>query len=714
MDPQHIVKISQELNLTPRQVGSTIGLLDEGSTIPFIARYRKELTDSLDEVEIASIRNRINQLRELDKRRAVILESLEKLGKLTPELKERIASAETLTVLEDIYLPYRPKKRTRSTIAKEKGLEPLAQKLWEQDPKLDPETEAAAFVDPEKKVESVQDALGGARDIMAEWINEEARARAQIRELFFNKGQFVSKVIKGREEEGIKFRDYFDWKEPVAKAASHRVLAIRRGEKEEFLLLRILAPEADAIGLLESLFIKNNSPSSWEVKLAVADGYKRLLSLSIETEVRIVTKDRADTEAIKVFAENLRELLMSPPLGQKKVLAIDPGFRTGCKIAVLDEQGKLLANDTIYLEQSERLKDEAREKVLALIKKFGAEFIAIGNGTASRETEGFIKGLSLSKGIHTMMVSEQGASVYSASDVAREEFPDLDVSVRGAVSIGRRLMDPLAELVKIDPKSIGVGQYQHDVDQTLLKESLDDVVISCVNQVGVEVNTASKELLMYVSGLGPALARSIVEHRNAQGPFLSREGLLNVPKLNKKAFEQAAGFLRIRGAPNPLDGSAVHPESYAIVDAMVQSLGCSMGDLIREDRLRRQIDLKRYVSGTVGLPTLNDILAELAKPGRDPRKHFEVFNFDDSVQKVEDLKPGMRLPGVVTNVTAFGAFVDIGVHLDGLVHISQLSDKFVRSPGDILKVHQKVTVTVLEVDPLRKRIALSLKSNPKN
>ncbi len=712
MESQYIVKIAQELDLHPRQVGATVTLLDEGSTIPFIARYRKEVTESLDEVKITSIRNRLNQLRELDQRRVAILESLEKLGKLTPELKEKIEQAPTLTVLEDLYLPYRPKKRTRATIAKEKGLEPLAERIWVQDPSVDPQQEAAVFINPEKKVESSEDALAGARDIMAEWVNEHQPAREKIRELFATKGVFTSKVITGREQEGIKFKDYFNWQESVAKAPSHRVLAMRRGEKEEVLLLRVTAPEEEALGILEFLFVKGSTPSSFQVKMAVADSYKRLLSLSMETEIRMMTKEKADTEAIKVFAENLRQLLMAPPLGQKKILAIDPGFRTGCKVVALDGQGQLLVHDTIYLGQSDQLAQEAANKIKTMVQQFSTEFIAIGNGTASRETETFIRSIGLPKELPIMMVSESGASVYSASEVAREEFPELDVTLRGAISIGRRLMDPLAELVKIDPKSIGVGQYQHDVDQTRLKESLDDVVVSCVNQVGVEVNTASKELLMYVSGLGPALAKSIVQYRHAQGPFHSRMQFLDIPRLSKKAFEQAAGFLRIRDAKNLLDASSVHPESYPIVLAMAADSGCSVKDLMAEESLRKKIVLARYVKDAVGLPTLNDIMNELAKPGRDPRRQFEIFKFADTVQKIEDLKPGMRLPGVVTNITAFGAFVDIGVHLDGLIHISQLSDHFVRNPNDVVKVHQRLTVTVLEVDVQRKRIALSLRKNP--
>jgi len=709
MNEIHIQIIAKELAVKPAQVMAVALLLDEGATVPFIARYRKEATGTLDEVAVAAVRDRLEQLRELDKRREAIIKSLEERNLLTDELKLKIDAADSMTVLEDIYLPFRPKRRTRATIAKEKGLEPLALMLFEQGD-IDPEAEAAAFIDAEKGVESVEDALAGARDIIAEWASEDAKAREKMRALFREKGMMRSKVVSGKEEEGTKYKDYYEWEEPVSKAPSHRILAIRRGETEGFLILRILPPEEDALALLEGLFVKGSSPASVQVKTAVHDSYKRLLISSMEGETRLAAKKRADEEAIRVFVENLRQLLLSPPLGGKNILAIDPGFRTGCKVVCLDRQGKLLHNDTIYPIFSDKKVTEAGEKIREFCGRFGIEAIAIGNGTAGRETESFVRGLGLSGEIQVVMVNESGASIYSASDVAREEFPDYDVTVRGSVSIGRRLMDPLAELVKIDPKSIGVGQYQHDVDQTALKKSLDDVVISCVNGVGVEVNTASKQLLTYVSGLGPQLAKGIVEYRNERGPFTSREQLRKVPRLGPKAFEQAAGFLRIRDAENPLDSSAVHPESYHIVDSMARDMECSLVDLMKDGNVRKNIDLSRYVTDTAGMPTLTDIMNELAKPGRDPRETFEAFGFAEGIEKIEDVKPGMKLPGIVTNITAFGAFVDIGVHQDGLVHISEISDRFVKSPADAVKVHQKVSVTVLEVDLQRKRISLSLRS----
>lgn len=710
MNGAYIPKIAQELSLTPKQVQATADLLKEGATIPFIARYRKEVTGSLDEVSVTAIRDRLNQLEELDRRREAILKSLEERGQLTDELKQKILSAETMVVLEDLYLPYRPKRRTRATVAKEKGLEPLAQRLFAQDD-MDPITEAAAFVDHEKGVDSAEDALAGARDIIAEWVNEDQTARARMRDFYLSKAVFRSKVIPEKQMEGIKYKDYFDWEEPVHSAPSHRILAMRRGEKEGFLTLRVNAPQEEALCLLEGLFVKGEGPSSQEVKIAVHDSYKRLLSSSMETEIRMTTKKKADEEAIKVFAENLRQLLLAPPLGQKNILAIDPGIRTGCKVVCLDCQGKLLYHETLYPLQSEKGAADAASKILERCEKFSIETIAIGNGTGGRETEAFLRQIDLPKPIQVVMVNESGASVYSASEVARAEFPDQDVTVRGAVSIGRRLMDPLAELVKIEPKSIGVGQYQHDVDQGALRSSLDDVVVSCVNRVGVEVNTASKQLLSYISGLGSQLAMGIVEYRNEHGPFRSREELKQVPRLGPKAFEQAAGFLRIRDGVNPLDRSAVHPESYPIVDAMARDLGCSVLDLMVDDTLRRKIDLEQYVSDKVGLPTLNDILQELSKPGRDPREQFEIFRFAEGVEKIEDVKPGMKLPGIVTNITAFGVFVDIGVHQDGLVHLSEISNRFVKDPAEVVKVHQKVWVTVLGVDLERGRISLSMKSN---
>lgn len=708
MNEAHVKKIAEELNLTSKQVAATAALLDDDASVPFISRYRKENTGSLDEVAVTAIRDRLDQLRDLDKRRDAIIKSMEERGQLTEELQEKFLTAETMTELEDLYLPYRPKRRTRAAIAREKGLEPLAQLIFAQNG-CEPAIEAAAFLDISKGVESPEDALAGARDIIAEWINEDQTARTKMRGLFFEKGVFRTKVITGKDEEGIKFRDYFEWEEPVSKAPSHRVLAMRRGETEGFLTMRVIVDENEALKKLGPLFIKGDGLDSEQVMMALQDSYKRLLSLSMETEVRLAAKKTADEKAIRVFAENLRQLLLSPPMGQKNVLAIDPGIRTGCKIVCLDRQGKLLHNDTIYLQQSARASDEGATKIKSLCDKFGIEVIAIGNGTAGRETEAFVKKLGLSGRISIVMVNESGASIYSASDAAREEFPDHDVTVRGSVSIGRRLMDPLAELVKIDPKSIGVGQYQHDVDQAGLKRSLDDVVISCVNAVGVEVNTASKQLLVYVSGLGPQLAKNIVEFRNENGPFRSRKELKKVPKLGPKAFEQAAGFLRIRNGEDPLDGSAVHPESYPIVDAMARDNGCSVADLMTNADSRSKIELSKYVTDTVGMPTLTDIIGELAKPGRDPRENFETFTFAEGVEKIEDLKPGMKLPGIVTNITAFGAFVDIGVHQDGLIHISHLADRFVKDPAEVVKVHQKVMVTVLDVDLKRKRISLSCK-----
>jgi protein Tex len=710
MNEIHLSKIARELGLGPKQVQDTAALLEGGATVPFIARYRKEATGSLDEVAITAVRDRLEQLRELDQRREVILKSMADRGQLTEVLEEKIRAAETLVVLEDIYLPFRPKRRTRATIAKEKGLEPLALRLWAQE-ELDVLAEAAAFIDPEKGVESVEEALAGARDILAERVSEDETARARLRDNLAAKGVFKSRVIPEKETEGIKYRDYFDWEEDVSTAPSHRILAMRRGEKEGFLVLRVIPPEAGALEILDPLFVIGDGPASRQVQLAVHDGYKRLLAPSLETEIRLETKKRADEEAIRVFVENLRQLLLAPPLGQKPILAIDPGFRTGCKVACLDRQGKLVHHETIFL-LSEKGVAEAGVRILALGERFGIEAIAIGNGTAGRETEAFVRGLSFPREIPVIMVNESGASIYSASETAREEFPDQDVTVRGSISIGRRLMDPLAELVKIDPRSIGVGQYQHDVDPGALKRSLDDLVVSCVNRVGVEVNTASRQLLTYVSGLGPQLARGIVEFRNANGPFRSREGLKRVPRLGPKAFEQAAGFLRLRDGDDPLDGSAVHPESYALVEAMARNLGCSVIDLIRDETLRRRIDLARYVSEKAGLPTLQDILAELAQPGRDPREKFEAFRFAEGVEKMEDVRPGMTLPGIVTNITAFGAFVDLGVHQDGLVHISELSDRFVKNPAEVVKVHQQVMARVLEVDLPRKRISLSLKSSP--
>ncbi len=717
MIEKHILKIVQELKLQPRQVAATAVLIEEGATVPFIARYRKEKTGELDEVQIMAIRDRLEQLEELDKRREAIVKSLDERKLMTETLAAKIDAAETMTALEDIFQPFRPKKKTKATIARDLGLEPLADLLWAQDSATDPSAEALPFVGAEIEIDAkkyslpdIAAALAGARDILAERMNDDANARAKLRELYLTKGVIKSKVVSGKEEEGAKFKDYFDWTEPASAAPSHRILAIRRGEAEGFLFSRLVPDEIEAVSALERMFVKGASPAALEVKAAVQDCYKRLLGFAMEGEARIHFKKRADEEAIRVFADNLRELLLASPLGQKNMLAIDPGFRTGCKVVLLDRQGKLLANDVIYPEQGARDTAEAAEMVKAVVKKFSVEAIAIGNGTAGHETETFIRKLGLPAAIAVVMVNESGASIYSASEVAREEFPNHDITVRGAVSIGRRLMDPLAELVKLDPKSIGVGQYQHDVDQNALKRSLDDVVTSCVNNVGVELNTASKSLLSYVAGLNSRVAANIVAHRDENGPFKSRKELQKVTGLGPKAFEQAAGFLRIRDGAHPLDASAVHPERYELVDRMAGDLGCTVIELLRDSAKRAKIDAKKYASDEVGLPTLKDILAELAKPGRDPRQQFEAFSFAEGVEKMEDLQPGLKLPGVVTNVTAFGAFVDIGVHQDGLVHISQMSDDFVKNPADVLKVGQRVQATVMEIDMPRKRIALSLKT----
>lgn len=708
----HEKTIAGELGVAVKQVVATVRLLDEGATVPFLARYRKEVTGGLDEVAITAIRDRVAQLRDLDKRRTAILASLEEQGKLTDTLKAQIEAAASMTELEDLYLPYRPKRRTRATMAKERGLEPLAQSLWAQDTDLDVLGEAGKFLNSEQGVTSVDEALAGARDIMAEWISEDVQARAAMRTLYLEQGMFKTTGIKGKDVQGSKYRDYVEWEEPVATAPSHRVLAMRRGEQEGLLIFRVVVPEAAALAVLHRLFLKGKCSATEQVALAIQDGFSRLLSLSMETEIRVQTKARADQTAIDVFAQNVQELLMAPPLGQKAVMAIDPGFRTGCKVVCLDRQGHLRHTDTIFPHQGEAAAAKAGEMVTAWCERFEIEAIAVGNGTAGRETEAFLRGLKLSSDIPIVMVNESGASVYSASSVAREEFPDQDVTIRGAVSIGRRLMDPLAELVKIDPKAIGVGQYQHDVDQGLLKQRLQDVVISCVNRVGVDVNTASPQLLTAVSGVGPQLATNIVSYRQEHGPFRSRTALKEVPRLGPKAFEQAAGFLRITNGEHPLDASAVHPERYPVVQAMADDLGCTVQDLMHDAERQRRIDLNRYLTDEVGKPTLTDILTELAKPGRDPRRRFEPVRFQEGVQTIEQVKAGMILSGVVTNVTAFGAFVDIGVHQDGLVHISQLADRFVSDPNTVVKVHQQVKVIVLDVDIPRKRISLSMKAVP--
>ncbi|MBC2742779.1 MAG: RNA-binding transcriptional accessory protein [Desulfosarcina sp.] len=707
----HISAISAEMNIDAEQIKSVAQLLEDGATVPFIARYRKEATGSLDEVAVAAIRDRLTQLQELDRRRETILNSLEQHGHLTDDLKAQVLVAETMTRLEDIYLPFRPKRRTRATIAREKGLEPLALAILAQEG-VDPIALAVDFVDPEKAVESVEEALSGARDIIAETINEDQRSRSRVRDLFFEKAVIRSQVVAGKETEGAKYKDYFQWEELVATAPSHRILAMRRGEKEDVLSLSIAPQPELAIAILEVLFVIGDSPDAEQVRTATHDAYKRLLSRSMETEVRVAIKERADAEAIRVFADNLRQLLLASPLAAKRIMGIDPGFRTGCKVVCLDRQGKLLHNDTIYPHSSERQAEAAAQTINALCRQFGIEAVAVGNGTAGRETQAFLEGTIDAQSLSIIMVNESGASVYSASEIARQEFPDHDLTVRGAVSIGRRLMDPLSELVKIDPKSIGVGQYQHDVDPFALKGALDDVVVSCVNGVGVEVNQASVQLLTYVSGLGPQLAKNIVAHRDVNGAFTGRGDLKKVKRLGPKAFEQCAGFLRIKGGENPLDASAVHPESYPVAQAMADDLGCSVSGLMNDAGLRKKIDLNRYVTDTVGLPTLSDILAELAKPGRDPREPFEYFSFDENVTTIQDLQPGMKLPGIVTNVTNFGAFVDIGVHQDGLVHISELCDRFVKTPSDVVSVQQKVTVTVMAVDLPRSRISLSMKNEP--
>ena len=703
-----IPQIARELQLERRQVVATVALLDDGATVPFIARYRKENTATLDEVAISNIRDRLSQLRELGDRREAILSSLEKQGLLTEELCQAVLSAESLAALEDAYLPFRPKRRTRAASAREKGLAPLALYIRGQED-FDVGLAAAEYVNPDTGVKNVQDALSGARDIIAEWVSEDATARRAIRELFWDEGVFSATVASGKEEAAAKYRDYFQWQEPVAGVPSHRALAMFRGEKEALLSLHIAPPVSSALAILERLFVSGPTQASEQVRLAIKDRYKPLLESSMETEVRKEVRLRAEEAAIRVFADNLRQLLLAPALGQKNILALDPGFRAGCKLVCLDRQGRLMHQDTVYPLLGSRGREEAASKVLLLCRQYQVEAIAVGNGTAGRETEAFLRKLDLDPQIAVVMVNESGASVYSASDAARTEFPDQDITVRGAVSIGRRLMDPLAELVKIDPKSIGVGQYQHDVDQKALRQRLDDVVASCVNSVGVELNTASGQLLSYVSGLGPRLAKAIVEYRNDNGPFASRQSLKKVPRLGPKAFEQAAGFLRIRDGDHPLDASAVHPESYRVVDAIAQSLGQSLVQMVGNAAVAHRIDPSRYIRDNVGLPTLTDIIEELARPGRDPRQEFEPFHFAQGINQIGDLTAGMKLAGVVTNVTGFGAFVDLGVHQDGLIHISRLSDRFVSNPSDIVKIQQRVWVTVLEVDLERKRIALSLR-----
>ncbi|WP_167615286.1 Tex family protein [Maribellus sediminis] len=698
--------IAQNLGVRTNQVNNTIALLDEGATVPFISRYRKERTGSLDEVQVLAIKEQNEKFKELEKRKETILKTIDEQEKLTPELQSRIENCYDPVELEDIYLPYKPKRRTKATMAREKGLEPLAKIIMKQ-VERDPEFRANQFLNDE--VSSVEEALAGARDIIAEWVSENERARNIARRGFELGAEVSSKVVKGKEEEAAKFRDYFDWKEPLKKCPSHRLLAMRRGENEGFLRVSISPDDDRVLENLDRFFVKGNNESAEQVALAVKDSYKRLIQPSIETEFAKLSKEKADDEAIKVFAENLKQLLLAPPLGQKRTLAIDPGYRTGCKVVCLDEQGNLLHNETIYPHKPQDEKKMAAKKISSMVEVYKIDAIAIGNGTASRETEAFIKKLRYNREVRVYVVSEDGASVYSASSMARQEFPQYDVTVRGAVSIGRRLMDPLAELVKIDPKSIGVGQYQHDIDQKKLKDSLDAVVELSVNSVGVNLNTASKHLLTYISGLGPQLAENITNYRKENGMFASRDALKKVPRMGPKAFEQAAGFLRIPDAENPLDNSGVHPESYKLVNKIAKDLKCELKELIRNEELVSKIDWNKYVTAEVGLPTLNDIKSELLKPGRDPRKPIKVFEFADGIFSIGDLHVGMVLPGIVNNITKFGAFVDVGIKESGLVHISELADRFVSDPNEIVKLHEHVKVRVKEVDIPRKRIQLSMK-----
>jgi uncharacterized protein len=698
--------ISQTLTISERQISKTIDLLKDGATIPFISRYRKEVTGGLDEIAIGEIKHQYEKLQELNKRKETILKSIEEQGKLTPELKSRIENSWDSTELEDIYLPYKPKKQTKAEIARKKGLEPLAKIIMSQNER-DIYGRAEQFV--KEDVKSADEALQGARDIIAEWVNENESARYSVRNIFNREAIISSKIIKGKEEEAAKYRDYFDFNEPLSKCSSHRLLAMRRGEAEGFLRVNISPDDEHCIESLDRRFVKGKNESSGQVEIAVKDSYKRLLKPSIETEFAAISKEKADKQAIRVFAENLRQLLLAPPLGQKRVLGIDPGFRTGCKIVCLDAQGNLVHNETIYPHPPQNEKSKSGAKIVSLVNAYTIDAIAIGNGTAGRETEQFITNLRYDRKLQVFVVSEDGASVYSASKIARDEFPEYDVTVRGAVSIGRRLMDPLAELVKIEPKSIGVGQYQHDVNQPELKNSLDQTVENCVNLVGVNLNTASMHLLTYVSGLGPSLAKNIVEYRTKNGPFPSRKELLKVSRLGEKAYEQAAGFLRIPDADNPLDNSAVHPESYYIVERMAKDLNCNVNDLMKQKELRSQIQLEKYVNEKTGMPTLTDIMEELDKPGRDPRQGIKVFEFDPNVRTITDLREGQILPGIVNNITNFGCFVDIGIKEKGLVHISNMADRFISDPTEVVSIHQHVQVKVLSVDMERKRIQLSLK-----
>lgn len=698
--------IAAALGIKLNQVEAVAQLLDGGATVPFISRYRKEATGGLDEVAVFDIETQYHKFVELDKRKQTVIETIAEQGKLTEDLKRQIDETLDSTTLEDIYLPYKPKKRTRATVAKEQGLEPLAAWLMRQQ-SGDPEETAIKYVKGD--IDSKEMALAGARDIIAEWVSENAVARQRVRNCFNHKAIVSSHVIKGKESDAVKYEDYYDFSEPLRRCPSHRMLAMRRGEAEGFLRVNIEPEGTDVADMLHRQFLKADNAASRQVKMAIDDSYKRLIQPSIENEFKKLSKEKADKEAIDVFSVNLRQLLLAAPLGQKRIIALDPGFRTGCKLVCLDETGNLLYNQAIYPHPPQNEWAESQETLRQLAKKYRCEAIAIGNGTASRETEALVRSVKFDNPLQIFVVSENGASVYSASQAARDEFPDYDVTVRGAVSIGRRLMDPLAELVKIDPKSIGVGQYQHDVDQTALKESLDFVVESCVNQVGVNLNTASMHLLSYVSGLGPKLAQNIVDYRKENGSFSSRQQLKKVPRLGDKAFEQSAAFLRIPGAKNPLDNSAVHPESYAVVDRMAADLGCTVSDLIADATLRSRIDLKCYISATTGMPTLLDIKSELEKPGRDPRSAIQEFAFAEGIHTIDDLEEGMVVPGIVTNVTNFGAFVDIGVHQDGLVHISQLADKYVGNPNDVVSLHQHVMVKVSGVDYVRGRISLSMK-----
>jgi uncharacterized protein len=708
MEIKYIQKIAEKLSLTLKQINNVYELHSEGATIPFMARYRKEATGNLDEVAITGIVEQIGYFTELEKRKETVIKTIEGLGKMTPELAKRIDECYDATVLEDIYLPYKPKRKTRATQAIEKGLEPLAKLIFEQGNEQ-PEAEAAKFIN--EQVKDVKDALQGARDIIAEWVSEHEQARNKIRQLFTEGAVLSSKVLSSKkdEEEAQKYRDYFEFSEPLDQSPSHRILAIRRGEKEGYLVMDISIDKQTAIEELERIFIKASNANSAEVKKAIEDSYDRLLKSSIENEFRLLSKNKADEEAIRVFTENLRQLLLASPLGSKRVLAIDPGYRTGCKVVCLDAQGNLLHNTTIYPHPPQSEVQKSIAEIKFLVDRYEIEAIGIGNGTAGRETEQMVRNIDFGRPVSVFQVNESGASIYSASEVAREEFPDHDVTVRGAVSIGRRLLDPLSELVKIDPKSIGVGQYQHDVNQTRLKEALDRVVESAVNFVGVDVNTASRHLLVYVSGLSSTLAKNIVEYRAKNGPFKSREELKKVPMMGPKTFEQCAGFLRIPGAAHPLDNSSVHPESYHVVEKMAKDLQASLEDLIRQPALRKQVNKKQYITEQIGEYTIDDILKELEKPGRDPRAPIEEFRFDETIKTIEDVKPGMTVPGIVTNITNFGVFVDIGVKQDGLVHISQLSNTFVSDPNEVVKLQQKVTVTVTEVDVARKRISLTMK-----